>query len=62
VLFCNSGFRQVSWLNLIDKHCLGYVVRLVDDVHVEWRVPSVALSGISLGENRLGFVPVRSVR
>ncbi len=35
IILCDRGFRRVSWLALLQKLQLGFVVRLMDDVNVE---------------------------
>ncbi len=63
LVLCDRGFRRVSWLCLIDKHALGFVVRLMGDVHVQLEGQSVAMQSLSLkpGHIRdLGTVPLRS--
>jgi len=35
IVLCDRGFRRVSWIHLLQTLRLGFVVRLMDDVHVE---------------------------
>jgi hypothetical protein len=64
IILCDRGFRRVSWIKLLDQLSLGFVVRLMDDVHVE--LPDgekVALRQVLLWQGRvldLGVVPLRS--
>ena len=63
ILLCDRGFRRVSWLTMIDRHGLSFVVRLMDDVHVQLDGRSVALKDIELRRGRildLGEVALRA--
>lgn len=63
-ILCDRGFRRASWIALLQELRLGFVVRLMSDVHVE--LPSgdrVALKDILLTPGQLvdlGMVPLRS--
>jgi hypothetical protein len=61
-ILCDRGFRRVSWLKLIDTHGLRFVVRLMDDVHVEINGQKRPLSSVSLDPGKvldLGSVALR---
>lgn len=64
ILLCDRGFRRVSWIALLQRLGLGFVVRLQDDVYVE--LPSgtkVTLRDILLVPGEvidLGVVALRS--
>jgi hypothetical protein len=63
-ILCDRGFRRVSWINLLQTLRLGFVVRLMDDVHVEIakgeRVPLRALLLTQGKVLDLGVVPLRA--
>jgi len=64
ILLCDRGFRRVSWLSLLQKCNLDFVVRLVDDVHVQLYegAPRRALSAMGLvpgSVKDLGWVGLR---
>lgn len=62
-LVCDRGFRRVSWLALLAKLRLSFVVRLMDDVKVEVAPgEKVPLGSVLLPRGQvmdLGFVPLR---
>ena len=63
VLLCDRGFRRVSWIALLQKLRLGFVVRLMDDVSVTLDGVTRPLSQVSLPRGKaidLGVVPLRS--
>lgn len=66
IILCDRGFRRASWLKLLQDQQMGFVVRLMDDVHVE--VASgmqMALADLLLTPGRLldlGPVWIRSDR
>lgn len=62
-LLCDRGFRRVSWIELMQKLHLGFVVRLMDDVSVEYDGRIAPLATITLPRGKvvdLGVVPLRS--
>ena len=63
-LLCDRGFRRVSWIALLHKLQLGFVVRLMDDVFVEVAPGTrVSLRHVLLTPGRtvdLGIVELRS--
>lgn len=63
-ILCDRGFRRASWLLLLQELRLGFVVRLMSDVHVTLASGDhVALKDILLTEGQLvdlGAVPLRS--
>ena len=62
-LLCDRGFRRVSWIDLLQRLQLGFVVRLVDDVCVEYNGHNAPLSTVTLPRGKvvdLGIVPLRS--
>lgn len=64
ILLCDRGFRRVSWLALLQQLRLGFVVRLMDDVHVTVAGERLALADILLTPGGrildLGVVPLRA--
>lgn len=63
VILCDRGFRRVSWIALLQKLQLGFVVRLMDDVSVYVDGDVKPLSTVVLPRGRvvdLGVVPLRS--
>jgi hypothetical protein len=63
VLLCDRGFRRASWLLLLLKHELDFVVRLKADVCVEIKNSKRRLDRLGLQPGQvldLGFVPFRS--
>jgi hypothetical protein len=64
IILCDRGFRRVSWIELLQKLHLGFVVRLKDDVHVQLATGLlVPLHDVLLTQGRmldLGVVPIRS--
>jgi hypothetical protein len=64
IILCDRGFRRVSWVQLLQQLRLGFVVRLMDDVHVQLEPgDNVALADVLLTQGRvldLGVVPLRS--
>jgi hypothetical protein len=63
-ILCDRGFRRVSWIKLLQKLELGFVVRLMDDVHVQLADGrKLALQDILLQPGRvldLGVVRLRA--
>ena len=62
-VLCDRGFRRVSWLSLLQKLQLGFVVRLMDDVSAEYEGEILPLARIPLPRGKvvdLGVVPLRS--
>jgi hypothetical protein len=64
ILLCDRGFRRANWLALLLQLELGFVVRLMADVHVE-ALPGerIALDDLLLWPGQLvdlGFVRLRS--
>jgi hypothetical protein len=62
-VLCDRGFRRVSWLLLLQKLRVGFVVRLMDDVCAEYYGARVPLASIPLPRGKavdLGVVPLRS--
>lgn len=63
-ILCDRGFRRASWIALLQQLHLGFVVRLISDVHVELAPGRlVALADILLTPGQLvdlGIVPLRS--
>lgn len=63
ILLCDRGFRRVSWIELLQKLRLGFVVRLMDDVCVELDGHVAPLATLTLPRGKvldLGVVPLRS--
>lgn len=64
IILCDRGFRRVSWIELLKRLRLGFVVRLMSDVQVELdRELRVPLRDILLTQGRvldLGVVALRS--
>jgi hypothetical protein len=61
-VLCDRGFRRVSWLELLDKLDLCFVVRLMDDVSVDHAGSVAPLSTLGLRRGRvldLGRVALR---
>jgi Transposase DDE domain len=62
-ILCDRGFRRVSWIHLLQRLQLGFVVRLMDDVCVAVEGHVVPLATIQLPRGKvvdLGVVPLRS--
>ena len=64
-ILCDRGFRRVSWIELLQRLALGFVVRLKDDVSVTYRgkMTTLAQLGATLPRGKvvdLGIVPLRS--
>lgn len=62
-ILCDRGFRRVSWIALLQKLRLGFVVRLMDDVCVELDGCVTPLATVLLPRGKvidLGVVPLRS--
>jgi hypothetical protein len=62
-ILCDRGFRRVSWISLLQRLHLGFVVRLMDDVCAEVEGHVVPLATIPLPRGKvvdLGVVPLRS--
>jgi hypothetical protein len=62
-ILCDRGFRRVSWISLLQKLQLGFVVRLMDDVCAEFEGQAIPLGKIPLPRGKvvdLGVVPLRS--
>ncbi len=64
IILCDRGFRRVSWVQLLQQLRLGFVVRLMDDVHVDLAgAGKIPLRNLLLWRGRvldLGVVPLRS--
>ena len=62
-LLCDRGFRRASWLSLLQQLHVGFVVRLMDDVTVEFGDHRMSLRDVLLepgGVLDLGLVRLRS--
>ena len=62
-ILCDRGFRRVTWISLLQKLRLGFVVRLMDDVCAEFENQVIPLAKIPLPRGKvldLGVVPLRS--
>jgi len=62
-ILCDRGFRRVTWIALLQKLQLGFVVRLMDDVCVEFEGLVAPLATVTLPRGKvvdLGVVPLRS--
>jgi hypothetical protein len=59
---CDRGFRRVSWILLLQKLELGFVVRLMDDVFVEVASTQVPLKSILLTPGKILDLGVVSLR
>ena len=62
-ILCDRGFRRVSWISLLQRLQLGFVVRLMDDVCAEFEAQVMPLASIPLPRGKvvdLGVVPLRS--
>ena len=62
-LLCDRGFRRVSWLKLLSELHVDFVVRLQDDVTVEFAGERIPLAGILLWPGQvvdLGIVALRA--
>lgn len=63
-ILCDRGFRRATWLSLLQKLELDFVVRIMSDVFVEIAVGKrVALQHVLLTQGKildLGWVPLRA--
>jgi hypothetical protein len=62
-ILCDRGFRRVSWLKLLQQLRLGFVIRLMTDVMVEFGGKRFLLSAYPLRRGQLvnfGVVPLRA--
>lgn len=64
-ILCDRGFRRVSWIDLLQRLALGFVIRLKADVSVTYRGTMTTLERLAATLPRgkvvdLGIVPLRS--